>query len=69
MYNRERHGEQEPATKGAIVGDGTDGGEYGYHDRKADVIRNEDDAHDGFGTTQPTEDTSLDQQLDSSQRQ
>ena len=35
----ERHGEQEPATKGAIVGDGTDGGKYGCYDRKADAKR------------------------------
>ena len=40
-----------------IVGGGTDGGEYGCHDRKADTIRDEDDARDGFGTTQPREDT------------
>ena len=56
----ERHGEQGPATKGAIVGDGTDNGEYGCHDRKADAIRNEGDVRNGFGTTQPREDTSLD---------
>jgi hypothetical protein len=53
----EGHGEQEPATKGAIVGGGTDGGEYGCHDRKADAIRNKDDTRDGFGTTHPREDT------------
>jgi hypothetical protein len=60
-----------------MVCDGTDGGEYGCHDRKADVIRNEHDARDGFGITQLREDamqywknrTSLDQQLDCSQRQ
>ena len=46
---------------------GPDGG--GCHDRKADVIRNEDDARDGFSTSQPTEDTSLNRWLDRSQRQ
>ena len=46
---------------------GSDGG--GCHDRKADVIRNEDDARDGFSTSQPTEDTSLNRWLARSQRQ
>jgi hypothetical protein len=40
-----------------MVGGGTDGGEYGCHDRKVDAIRNDDDARDGFGATQPREDT------------
>ena len=51
------HGEQEPATKGAIVGCGADGGEYGGHDRKACPVGNEDDARDGLGPTHPREDT------------
>jgi hypothetical protein len=53
----EGHGEQEPATKGAIVGGGTDGGEYDCHDRKAEAVCDEDDVRDGFKTTQPREDT------------
>jgi hypothetical protein len=51
------HGEQEPASKDAIVGDGTDGGEYDRHVCKADATRNEDDARDGFATTQRREDS------------
>lgn len=53
----ERHGEQEPATKGAIITRRADRREYGGHDSEADSVGNEDDARDGFSTTHPREDT------------
>lgn len=53
----ERYGEQEPATKCAIVASGTDRCKYGCHDGKANPICNEDNACDGLGTTHPREDT------------